>query len=72
MADDQSGGIVEWLAEYPNLKSTRIGGFGLLFVVFSVIFLWVSDVQVTVMSLILLSVSTVACLWVAWAGWYTS
>jgi hypothetical protein len=72
MAEDQSGGMVEWLAEYPNLRSTRIGGFGLLLVAFGGMFLWVSDVQVTVMSLALLVFSTVMCVWVAWAGWYTS
>ena len=70
MARDQSGGIVGWLAEYPNLKSMRIGGFGLLFVLFGAIYLWVSG-GLTALSLFVLGLSAVMCLWLMWADYYT-
>lgn len=70
MTRDQSGGIVGWLAEYPNLKSMRIGGFGLLFVLFGAMYLWVSG-RLTVLYLSIIGFSTVMCLWIAWADYYT-
>jgi len=70
MARDQSS-VVAWLAEYPNLKSMRIGGFGLLFVLFGAIYLWVSG-GLTVLSLMALGFSVVMCLWIMWADYYTS
>jgi len=70
MARDQSGGIVGWLAEYPNLKSMRIGGFGLLFILFGATYLWVSG-GLTVLSLFAFGFSAVMCLWIMWADYYT-
>jgi len=72
MANDQSGGVVAWLAEYPNLKSMRIGGFGLMFVLFGAILLRITTGGFTMMQLSLIGFGTVMCLWIAWAGWYTS
>ena len=69
MTRDQ-GGVVAWLAAYPNLKSTRIGGFGLLFVLFGAMYLWVSG-GLNILYLAILSFSAVMCLWIAWAGYYT-
>ncbi|TQQ81558.1 hypothetical protein [Halonotius roseus] len=71
MASDQSGGVVGWLAAYPNLKSMRIGGFGLLFVLFGGMYLWVSG-GLNVLYLAILGFSAVMCLWTAWADYYTN
>jgi hypothetical protein len=71
MASDQSGGVVGWLAAYPNLKSMRIGGFGLLFVLFGAIYLWVSG-GLNILYLAILGFSAVMCLWIAWADYYTN
>jgi len=70
MTRDQSG-IVAWLAEYPNLKSMRIGGFGLFFVLFGAMYLWVSG-SLTVIFLSIIGFSAVMCLWIMWADYYTS
>jgi hypothetical protein len=70
MARDQSG-VVTWLAEYPNLKSMRIGGFGLFFLLFGGMYLWVSGL-LSVLSLSVIGFSAVMCLWIMWADYYTS
>jgi len=70
MTRDQDG-VVAWLAAYPNLKSTRIGGFGLLFVLFGGVYLWVSG-GLTGLYLAILGFSAVMCLWIAWADHYTN
>jgi|GEM_PF-3304160 hypothetical protein len=70
MTRDQSG-VVAWLAEYPNLKSMRIGGFGLFFLLFGVMYLWVSG-SLSVLSLSVMGFSAVMCLWIMWADYYTN
>ena len=70
MTRDQ-GGVVTWLAAYPNLKSRRIGGFGLLFVLFAGMYLWVSG-GLTPLYLAILGFSAVMCPWIAWADYYTN
>ena len=70
MTRDQTDGVVGWLAAYPNLKSMRIGGLGLIFVLLGGIYLWVRG-ELPVLYLPAIGFSAGMCLWIIWADYYT-